>query len=244
MICKQCGAVILDGLKNCNHCGAAVLSKFPPVISHSMPKNAQQIKVIDDVNGNETFQLMEGEIIVRQFNCNKIVGKFGQTKGDEFLVVTNKRIVNYGFYRTIFYNREYYYEIPVSLRTSVKLCCGHGVNKFLLLIATGIFIVSFALPLIWKFIAWIFCGILIWSAFSRRYNLWINVIGKVFDPIVVRSYRKKHLLSALIRFMTNNTDMDEPNESLSETNEIMKDLGAMLADIRENGDAAVARWQK
>jgi len=237
-----CGFQPVGNEKFCVRCGQPIAPGTSPSATKThTPSTSQGVDTFNVSNARMAYEnsrnspplpaLAEGEQVVQSYHCIK-KGLIFQANG--FLTVTNKRILFQG--HSMFTNATT--EVPLE---SVGII-DFGVVKF-----SFIHLILSAAALIFAFTPWleylgtnwetaiyiaiaIIFGVI---AFWPRCSLSIKATDNAGSPPI--------LLNAILRNKSNFTLKGRPGQ---DTFRMFQELGAVIADLKNLGDAGVHKWSR
>lgn len=177
--------------------------------------------------------LSEGEEIVRSYYCASL--RFQLIRG--YLTVTNKRVIFNGLGT----NSRIEKEVVINSVTGVDTYYGTNIRVFN--IVAGAILVLFGLMMgdsrsgTWISFVFMFVGALvIWSGIKKTFVLAIYAANSNPSSINIGMGAVSALGNGAVMSLTANPT--------SETDVMMKEVGAMILDIQTHGDYAIEKWKK
>jgi hypothetical protein len=252
MICGNCGIELPDKAKFCGNCGVQIqqtnqsehTAPTPqPYASpiYKQPASARSLQsqpITQKVAANNLtgITLSDGEVIIRTYHCTSskpsLLAWFA-VDNNGYITVTNKRVI----YRSLGKSSHGISEILMETYQGFLAFYGQGWRILRLILGglmtlLGIYLLSkfsfgvALLPLV--------IGIYL-IVTSRNVNLAIKIYSSANEsPITILNISKVQGLTGQGAFFD--------GFPTSETDPMMRELGAMIMDIKAMGDTAIEKW--
>ena len=220
MVCNTCNNTVNSEAKFCGVCGT--------------PIKKQENKSNKDKS--RPFLLSENEVEIKTYFCTRFEKPFA--KG--YLTVTNKRVIFYSFGES----SKRFSEVHINKITGVDTYYGTGHNMQ--------YLKQLILPLILGPIAGIFASVVGWLIvifgvaycvgsyiFNRQLQYVCNIIAEGSDsaPISIGS-------GVVGQLTGQGAAMAIHAIPTQQAQDMMKELGAMLLDLKNLGDHAIPLWKE
>jgi ribosomal protein L40E len=273
MICRNCGYNLPDEARFCKKCGTEVIRERqdealenqqpqadipepapapepepvsvaaqvlvqPPKQNVYVPHNHKPLSHIE-----EEIALSNGEVVVRSYHCasqNSFMSRFFCEEGDGHVIVTNKRIV---YKATGRINRKVC-EVPIEAYQGFLSFYGHCWHVWRVI--AGAILAAIALTSMYgrtrygvdtASVVFLAIGALLIIT-ARTHNMAIMIYSAGNSaPITIEH------MSGMER-ITGQGALNDGGYPTSQTDKMMFELGAVIADIKALGDAAVEKWRR
>lgn len=254
--CHVCGTELEDDAMFCTVCGA----RYEDVVGKGKDSDLQQtMKAAGEKAGEfakktgesisaaagaakEKYQqrvasmdecfvrLTDGEVVIRNYSCSR-VGLILRMNG--YLMVTNKRLVFYGSSLT----SKILQEIPIETTGAITAFRGIKFNLIILAISLSLFSLGFYIPSWGRYTGYkilAFIAAIIVFILSIRPTLLLSIKSTAAsgDGIIFGMFNNLFSAGSILS-----------GRDGKDTDEMMRDLGAIVMDLKQKGDLAVEDWK-
>ncbi|GIM30335.1 hypothetical protein CPJCM30710_30010 [Clostridium polyendosporum] len=229
--CEKCGISNEDNSPFCSECGDK-LSRM--ALNYSEKEKFQ--------NGS-FVALGDNEIRVKTYHCTTMK----KPQGEGYLTVTNKRVIFHGYGKFGGGRSRIVSEVPIESVSGIGFYYGKGLNIPFIILGVILSFLSLYMLLsldkaeeISTFIE-LLIGLLLACLCLRNsrkcfYNIWVYSSGASSTPIDFGNSTFSSKITGQAGLMSIVADVSEDTELL------MKELGALVLDLKTMGDYAISKW--
>ena len=241
MRCTKCGSELEKGARFCGVCGHSVEEDGQPAgaapedmnAGTSGYKPAHQFRAVNRMP--DGIALGTDERIVRQYR----IGRYTLWQGNIEVIVTNKRVIRYEESSLFGMKNNRIDEVNIDSVHGVSTDMRRSISPMGILAGLLVIVLGFVLKsvlFVSGLLGLVFGALIIFNSFRPTLNFRLH--GSVGGDILDTSVNDK---GRFLRFGNGTTPVFQfhPTE---ETTVMLKEIGAVMYDLKTLGDAAIPRW--
>lgn len=230
--CKKCGMSNEDDSPLCSEC------------DQKLSEMALNYSEKEKIEGRSFVALGDNEIRIKTYHCTTIK----KPQGEGYLTVTNKRVIFHGYGKFGGGCSRIVSEVPIESVSGIRFYYGKGFNILFIILGVIFSFLSLYMllsldktedifTLIGLLIALLLACLCLRNSRKCFYNIWVYSSGASSAPIDFGNSTFSNRITGQAALMSIVADVSEDTELL------MKELGALILDLKTMGDHAISKWR-
>ncbi len=247
-ICESCGANVQENDVFCKECGSKI-NHAPPVDTDNRDRPLPASQSLEPnraaVKPNEmNVALSQGEFRVRTYHCAILGGLLMRVlgaNGDGYLTITNKRVIYYGKGDSLLGTSANLSELPIESAGAVSVYQGHGYPVVKIVVTAIVMLGLFYLNGLLGFLVLLYLLLLFLQ--NDVYTLSIYSSSATGSPIALGT-NDQGALGIFSRLSGQSAALTVRATPGRDTQAMMLEVGAVIQDIKAEGDNGAQRWKR